>query len=189
MTVRQSPGLSGPGRGVRPLRLGIGIVVVLTLTAGSVPAQELELSPAGSVGLVILEKKPGLSLAAGGRLSAGLLRVTGVLDFSVVGWGTADGRYEWDLLSCRETSSDRNVSRSLCPDPEVRTGFMLDAAVVHDLDSDVRPLIGAGYRVGTVETAFGTIGVMGSFRSGYRWYGRFLIGDRFLQLHFGISIR
>lgn len=190
MKASLSPKPSGPRPAVRLLHLGVRTIAVLALAASAASAQEAGLSPAGSVGLVILDEKPGVSLAAGGRLSVGILRVTGVLDLSVVGWGKEQGRYEWDFLSCQDSSTGRDVSASLCPDPEVRPGLMLDAAVVPNIESDILPLFGVGYRVGTVDTPFGVVGVTGSFRSGNGWYGRFLIGGtRFLQLHFGVSVR
>ena len=118
--------------------------MALALAPRTAPAQGLGLSPAGSLGLVLLDAKPGLSLAGGARFSAGPLLLTGVVDLAMVGWGREDGRYEWQFFSCRDTSTGRGVSTSYCPDPEVRWGAVFDAALVLDVDSDVLPMLGAG---------------------------------------------
>lgn len=66
---------------------------------------------------------------------------------------------------------------------------MLDAAVVPAIDSDVLPVVGAGYRVGDVDTFFGLVGLTGRLGAGYRWYGRLLLnGSSFFQIHFSVAI-
>lgn len=190
MNPSRSSRRSGLPGTVRPVRLGTCIAIALALAASSAAAQDLWVSPTASVGLVILDTTPGASVSAGARLSMGILTVTGVLDLSLVGMERQGDRYEWWFFSCRDSSTGQDVSWARCPDPEVRPGLMLDAAVVPQVDGKLRPLIGVGYRVGTVDTPFGLVGLTGSFGAGDRWYARFLFGGRrFLQLHFGVALR
>ena len=164
------------------------LIAALVLGPGSAAAQT-QLSPTGGLGLILLDEKPGASFALGGRLSTGALAVTGVFDLALVGWGVEDERYEWHLFTCQDRWTHRDVAASRCPDPEVLPAASLDLAFVLGPEADVKPLIGAGYRVGGVDTFFGLVGLTGWLGGPYRWHGRLLLnGTSFFQLQFGVSL-
>ena len=166
-----------------------GLLLGLLLTAasfGDARAQGTGVSPAGSIGLALVDEQLGLALSVGPRVVAAPFVMTAVVDMTVVGAGDG-GRYEWQIFGCKDTATDQDVDASRCGDPDVLWGGAVDGSVVLDAGSDVYPTLGAGFRVGTVSTFFGAVGLTGGIDSSRPWYLRILFSGRFLQLHFGIA--
>lgn len=168
------------------------VVLSLAATPAGAAAQDPTFAPAGSIGLALVDLQPGVSFSGGTRMYWGRFITTGVLDLTLVGAG--GDRYELRLdglsLECRDVIAGTDVRRSWCEEPELRIGGVVDVAVAFTEDATgLRPLVGAGYRLGDAATAFGAVGVTGRFASGAPWYARILAGRRFIQLHFGFAGR
>jgi len=188
--VALSPGHGDPGPGAS-LSNGLGGGSPQAMAPAGISGHP-GLDPARVTGdfPAVVDLEPGVAFAGGARMYWGRFITTGVLDLTLVGAG--EDRYELRLaglgLECRDVIAGADVSRSRCAEPEFRLGGVVDVSVAFTEDATgVRPLVGAGYRLGDAATAFGAVGVTGRFESGAPWYARLLVGRRFIQLHFGIA--
>jgi hypothetical protein len=176
-----------------PIQWALAPFLVALASLGSASrsrAQPVELSASGNLGVAVLEGEVGGAIALGPRLVWGRLVTTAVADLTVV--PHREDRYGWGVGSegvqlCRDSNTGETVNNGWCLRETLHWALLLDAGLVLGSSRSTRPFLGGGVRVGDVSTPFASIGLTGRLGSGYPWHVRFLAGDRFVQLHFGVA--